>query len=168
MMLPRFVRVVGFFHQKQSQYSYLCPPHTLWTYWFHSSTTHTVDILVSLEFYLSMDLDHDFNWTTVLIKRPNGLTSGLLMMLIILQSRSERSKFSWLQRFRWFWSSFSSNFYGIEIPRFHKIRCPNHYLRACIECIETSGFQIPTVYFSAAFLYNARPPTFSSYELISI
>jgi hypothetical protein len=30
------------------------------------------------------------------------------------------------------------------MPRFHKIRCPNHYLRACIECIETPGFQIPT------------------------
>jgi hypothetical protein len=103
-------------------------------------------ILVSQEFYLSMDLYQDFNWKTVLIKRPNGLTSNLLItcMLILLQSRSERSKFSWLQRLRWFWSSFSSNFYGIEIPRFHKIRFSNRYLRACIECVGTPGFQVPT------------------------
>jgi hypothetical protein len=33
------------------------------------STTHSVvNILVSQEFYLSMDLDQDFNWKTVLIK----------------------------------------------------------------------------------------------------
>jgi hypothetical protein len=64
-------------------------------------------------------------------------------MLILLQSMSERSEFSWLQRFRWFWSSFSLNIYGIAIPQFHKIRCPNRYLRACIECAETPGFQIP-------------------------
>jgi hypothetical protein len=51
-------------------------------------------------------------WSNVLIKWPNGLTSSLLIMLIILKSRSERKEFSWLQRFRWFWSSFSSNFYS--------------------------------------------------------
>jgi hypothetical protein len=95
--------------------------------------------------------------STVLIKL--GLTSSLLIMLIILKSRSERKEFSCLQ---WFWSSFS-NFYGIEMPRFHKISFPNRSLRACIE---TPGFQIPTGRFCAAFLYNARPPTF--YELISI
>jgi hypothetical protein len=38
---------------------------------------------------------------------PDGLTSHLLIMLILLQSRSERNEFSWLQRFRWFWSTFS-------------------------------------------------------------
>jgi hypothetical protein len=84
------------------------------------STTHSVDILVSQEFYLSMDLYQDFNWKTVLIKWPNGLTSSLLIMFIILKSRYERKEFSWLQRFRWFWSSFSSNFYGIEILCFTK------------------------------------------------
>jgi hypothetical protein len=103
-----------------------------WTYWFHWNS-----IFVGF-------LYQDFNVWTVLIKLPNGLTSHLLIMLILLQSRSERSEFSWLQRFRWFWSRFSSNFYGIEIPRFHKIRCPNRYIRACIECVETPGFQIPT------------------------
>jgi hypothetical protein len=30
---------------------------------------------------------------------------------------------------------------------YHKIRCPNRYLRACIECVETTGFQIPTDWF---------------------
>jgi hypothetical protein len=69
----------------------------------------------------------------------------LLIMLIILKSRSERKEFSWLQRFRWFWSSFSSNFYGIEIPWFHKIRCRNRYLRACIECVETSADTLYTI-----------------------
>jgi hypothetical protein len=61
---------------------------TVWcTYWFHWN------LFVE-------DLHQDFNVWTVLIKRPNGLTSNLLIMLIILQSRSKRSKFSWLQRFR--------------------------------------------------------------------
>jgi hypothetical protein len=107
-----------------------------------STCSGVVDILVSLEFYLC--------WVSLprfqccLIKRPNGLTSNLLIMLILLQSRSERSEFSWLQRFRWFWSTFSTNFYGFEIPRFHKISCPDRYLRSCIKCVETPGFHIPT------------------------
>jgi hypothetical protein len=70
-LLAQKLRDGSTFH---SPFHYLCPPHTL----------SVVDILVSLEFYLSMDLDQDLNWKTILvIKRPNGLASSLLIMLII-------------------------------------------------------------------------------------
>jgi hypothetical protein len=103
----------------------------------HMSTTpqSVVDILVSQEFYLCwgslprfqyMDgSDQPAQWIDF-----SSLLIMLLIMLIILKSRSERKEFSWPQRFRQFWSTFSTNFYGIEIPRFHKIRYPNRYLRS--------------------------------------
>jgi hypothetical protein len=87
-------------------------PSVWWSYWFHKNS-----IVVE-------DPYQDFNVWTVLIKRPNGLTSNFLIMLILLKSRSERKEFCWLQRFRWFWSAYSTNFYGFEIavkPRFYKI-----------------------------------------------
>jgi hypothetical protein len=133
-------------------------PHHLpqvWYFYVHHTHSGMVNILVSQEFYLSMDLYQDFNWKTVLIKRPNGLTSSLLIMLFILKSRSERKEFSWLQRFQWFWSSFSSDFYGIKIPQFHKIKCPNRYLRACIECIENATCPVgSTLSWSAEFKHR--------------
>jgi hypothetical protein len=72
-----------------SGYRSLCPPHTRvwWAYWFHRNS-----IFVE-------DLYQDFNVWTVLIKWMDWLPS-LLIMLIILKSRSERKEFSWLQRLR--------------------------------------------------------------------
>jgi hypothetical protein len=40
------------------------------------------------------DLYQDFNVWTVLTKRPNGLTSNLLIMLILHKSKAERNEFS--------------------------------------------------------------------------
>jgi hypothetical protein len=72
--------------------------------------------LVSLEFFVE-DLYQDVNVWMVLIKRPNGLTSNLLIMLIILLSKSEKK----------------ANFHDLKDfddfeARFHQIFTESRYL----------------------------------------
>jgi hypothetical protein len=129
-------------------------PHVWWTYWFLKNS-----IFVE-------DLYQDFNVWTVLIKRPNGLISNLLIMLSFSNLGLKEANFRDFKDFEDFEAVFHQIFTGSRYLGFTKSGALTVIFAHALNA-ETPGFQIPTGRFSAAFLYNARPPT-SYEELISI
>jgi hypothetical protein len=113
-----YLPVVKYWDNQDIRRASICTPKNNYV---HHTTLSVMDILVSLEFYLSMDLNQDFNWKMVLIKRPNGLPSSLLIMLIILQSQGlKEANFCDFKDFQDFEAVFHQIFTGSRYLGFTK------------------------------------------------